>query len=131
MPVNGALVQATSYTVTGLTNGTAYYFTVAAVNAARHQGNNSGEASATPVVATAPATASTSVSPIAGTGAPGAPGAPTGLIATAGNSEVSLSWTAPASRRLAASQIRRLRGDQPGLLPEHPGRQHHRHAAPR
>ena len=33
-PVNGSPVTATSYTVTGLTNGTTYYFQVVAVNAA-------------------------------------------------------------------------------------------------
>ncbi len=115
VPVNGALVQATTYTVTGLANGTAYYFTVAAVNAARHQGNNSGEASAAPVVATAPATASTSVSPVAGTGAPGAPGAPTGLIATAGNSQVTLSWTAPASGGPPPARYDVYEGTSPGF----------------
>ena len=47
-PVNGSLVAGTSYTVTGLTNGTTYYFTVAAVNKAKLQGAKSGEASATP-----------------------------------------------------------------------------------
>src|ERR1700722_3707080 len=31
-PVNSALITATGYTVTGLTNGTTYYFTVDAVN---------------------------------------------------------------------------------------------------
>jgi len=67
----------TSVTVTGLTNGTTYYFTVAAVNATG-QGPPSGEASATPETVSLP-------------------GAPTGLTATAGNSEVTLSWTAPAA----------------------------------
>ena len=47
-PVNASLVAGTSYTVTGLTNGTRYYFTVAAVNQAKLQGAKSGEASATP-----------------------------------------------------------------------------------
>jgi fibronectin type 3 domain-containing protein len=94
VPVNGTPVQATSYTLTGLTNGTTYYFKVAAVNDAEHQGQESAEASATPVSASASASATVSASQAA---AAGAPGAPTGLTATAGNAEVSLSWTAPAS----------------------------------
>ncbi|MGO8670243.1 MAG: fibronectin type III domain-containing protein, partial [Capsulimonadaceae bacterium] len=62
-----------SYTDTGLTNGTAYFYKVAAVNAG---GTSvlSSEASATPE--------------------PGAPAAPAGLTATAGNAQVALSWTA-------------------------------------
>ncbi len=100
VPVNGTLIQGTSYTVTGLANGTAYYFTVAAVNAAKHQGSASGQASATPVsttgpATTGPATTPTSAHPTRGTAAPGAPGAPTGLTATAGDAQVTLSWTAP------------------------------------
>jgi fibronectin type 3 domain-containing protein len=95
--VNGSPVSATSYTVTGLANGTTYYFKVAAVNDAKQQGNDSGEASATPVSAAASASATTSTSKGSGTGASGAPGGPTGLTATAGNAQVSLSWTAPAS----------------------------------
>ena len=88
VPVNSALVQATSCTLIGLANGTAYYFKVVAVNDAEYQGQESAEASATP------ASAGASASQTSGTGAPGAP---TGLTATAGNAEVSLSWTAPAS----------------------------------
>jgi fibronectin type 3 domain-containing protein len=65
-------VTTTSYTNTGLTNGTTYYFVVTALNAAGESGNSS-QASATPVAA---------------------PAAPTGLTATAGNSQVALSWTA-------------------------------------
>ena len=76
-PVNGtALVTTTSYIVTGLRNGTVYYFTVTAVNAAGSSAA-SKEASATPATT--------------------APGAPTGLTATPGNSSVSLAWTAPRS----------------------------------
>lgn len=97
VPVNGAPVQATSYTLTGLTSDATYYFKVAAVNDAKHQGQDSAEASATPVSASASASATVSASQTSGTGALGAPGAPTGLTATAGNAEVSLSWTAPAS----------------------------------
>ncbi len=63
-------------TVLGLTNGTSYTFTVTATNA----------------VGTGPAsTASGSVMPI------GVPGAPTGVNATAGNAQATVSWTAPAS----------------------------------
>jgi predicted phage tail protein len=105
-PVTGSPVNATSYTVTGLANGTTYYFKVAAVNGAKQQGKDSGEASAKPVSPTTSASATTSASQSAGAGptgatgaagATGAPGAPTGLTAAAGNTEVSLSWTAPPS----------------------------------
>ena len=96
-PVNGSPVSATSYMVTGLRNGTTYYFKVAAVNDAKRQGSDSGEASATPVSAAASASATTSTSKGSGTAASSAPGGPTGLTATAGDARVSLSWIAPAS----------------------------------
>ncbi|WP_052339923.1 cellulase family glycosylhydrolase [Gorillibacterium massiliense] len=70
-------VTATSYTNTGLTNGTAYYYAVSAVNSAGESAN-SAQASATP-------TSGVTV-----------PAAPTGLTATAGNAQVALSWTASA-----------------------------------
>ena len=84
-PVNASLIAGTSYTVTGLTNGTTYYFTVAAVGQAKRQGAKSGEVSATPVAAGASATASGS--PSAGTTptAAAAPGAPAGPTATPGS----------------------------------------------
>lgn len=100
-PQPGGPVKGTSYTVTGLTNGTTYYFKVAAVSRAGHQGKATGEVPATPVSATSSASpaASASASQTSGAGAagvPGAPGRPAGLTATAGNSQVSLSWTAVA-----------------------------------
>jgi hypothetical protein len=67
--------SATSYTDTGLTNGIRYFYVVSAYNSAG-QSANSSEVNATP---TAPATP---------------PGAPANLQATAGNAQVSLSWTA-------------------------------------
>jgi len=65
----------TGYTTTGLTNGITYYFVVTAVNSAGESGY-SNQASATP---------SASLQP---------PTAPTNLTATAGNGQVSLSWSA-------------------------------------
>ena len=67
---------ATTQTVTGLTNGTAYTFTVAALN-----GAGTGPDSP-PSAAVTPATEA---------------GAPTGVSGTSGNTQVALSWTAPAS----------------------------------
>ena len=66
-----------TYTVTGLTPSTNYFFAVTATNATGTS-PQSGVASAT-------------------TSAPGAPSAPTSLVATAGNASVNLSWTAPSS----------------------------------
>ena len=63
-----------SYTVTGLTNGTTYFFQVRAVNAVGAS-DASDEDSATP---TQTATV---------------PGEPTELVATAGNTQATLSWT--------------------------------------
>jgi subtilase family serine protease len=66
-------VVGTSVIITGLSNGTTYYFKVAGVNTAG-TGAFSNEASATPV--------------------PPAPAAPTGVSASAGNAQVTLSWQA-------------------------------------
>ncbi|MEK7292633.1 MAG: fibronectin type III domain-containing protein, partial [Actinomycetota bacterium] len=71
----------TSATVTGLTNGQAYTFRVAAVNVAGTGNYSTVSASVTPATV---------------------PGAPTSVAGTAGISEVSLTWTAPASNGGAA-----------------------------
>jgi fibronectin type 3 domain-containing protein len=65
----------TTYADTKLTNGTAYYYVVTAVEAAGESGN-SNQATATP------------------TAAPTAPVPPLNLTATGGNQQVSLAWTA-------------------------------------
>lgn len=69
----------TSYTNTGLTNGTTYYYVVAAVHGYYGTSANSNQASATPTTGGTP---------------PAVPGAPTNLTATAGDAQVTLSWTA-------------------------------------
>ncbi|NBU50971.1 MAG: hypothetical protein EBS47_13040, partial [Betaproteobacteria bacterium] len=66
----------TTATVTGLTNGTAYTFTVVATNIA---GNSSASA------------ASSSVTPIT------VPNSPTNVTALAGNGQATVSWTAPSN----------------------------------
>ncbi len=75
-PAVTSSVAGTAATVTGLTNGTSYTFTVTATNA----------------FATSPASEpSNAVIPTT------VPGAPTGVSATAGNGQASVSWTAPTN----------------------------------
>ena len=75
---------ATTFTVTGLTNGTSYAFQVRAVNTA-----GSG-----------PASSAVAATPVAAVVAPGMPG---GLTAVAGSGHVTLSWTAPTTGGAVAS----------------------------
>ena len=69
-------VTATSFTNTGLANGTAFTFVVSAVNSSGESAN-SNQVTATPQL-------------------PARPAAPTGLAATAGNAQVALRWNASA-----------------------------------
>jgi len=52
--INGALVSASAFTDTGVTNGTTYYYVVTAVDTSGNQSGDSNEASATPQAAAAP-----------------------------------------------------------------------------
>ncbi len=69
----------TSVVVSGLTNGTAYTFTVTATNS----------------VGTGPASGASS--PVTPTSAPTVPGAPTNVVAVPGDGQATVSWTAPAN----------------------------------
>ena len=79
----------TSYTDTGLTNGTLYSYTVKARDAAGNV-STASSASATPADTTAPTV-------------------PSGLIATPGDAQVSLSWT-PSTDNVAVTGYRVYRG---------------------
>ncbi|GAA3553227.1 hypothetical protein GCM10022197_05400 [Microlunatus spumicola] len=89
-----SLVTGTGYTVTGLTNGTAYGYEVTAVDA---QGNESARSA----VATA--------TPAAGDTTP--PAVPTGVGAVLGKGAVTVTWTKVGDADLAAYDVLRSAGD--------------------
>ena len=81
----------TSFTDSGLTNSTTYFYQVSAVNSVS-EGSRSNERSATP---SAPATA---------------PGAPSLNSASAGNGSVALAWSAPSDGGSAITGYKVYRG---------------------
>ena len=83
-----ATVTGTAYTDTGRTNDVTYTYTLVAVDTSGNRSAASAPASATPTDLTAPA-------------------APTGLVATAGENRVALSWTANAEPDLATYRVLR------------------------
>ncbi len=89
VPIPGSDADTTSYTVTGLTDGTEYTFQIRA-RVGSIQSFASASATATPLN-------------------PAGPAAPTGLTATAGNTRVDLSWTAP-SGTITGYEVRRGTG---------------------
>ncbi len=94
-PITNSDKDTTSHTVTGLTDGTEYYFQVRAVSDAvmgEPSAEENRDAVVTPVAVNAPA-------------------APTGLGATAGNGQVALSWTASSSNGITKHQVRSGSGD--------------------
>ena len=83
-----ATVTARTYTDTGRTNDVTYTYTLVAVDASGNRSAASAPASATPTDLTPPA-------------------APTGLVATAGENRVALSWAANAEPDLASYRVLR------------------------
>lgn len=91
--INSSAVTSTSYTDTGLTNGTKYYYVVKAVDSQGNESSASSEVNATPFAK---------------------PGAPTGVTATAGDAQVALSWTAPAKTTYTVSSYNVYRSTTTG-----------------
>ncbi len=76
------LGSGTTYTHTGLTNGTTYYYRICATD-------NAGNISSGATTNATPSSSGTTTTTTTGS----APSAPTGVTATAGSSQVSISWS--------------------------------------
>jgi Fibronectin type III domain len=114
-PVNGTLISGTSVVVTGLVNGTTYYFTVAAVNQADRRGPASGEDSATPLAVAAPPSSATPASPHGGTAATGGVGGTAGTGGTA-DGPASTAVLTPVPRLVVVSLAAVAFGAMAGVL---------------
>ena len=90
--VNGATVGTNSYTDTGLTNGTTYYYVVTAVDTSNNESADSN---------------GVSVVPDGGLPDLTPPAAPTGVAASAGDGQVGLSWNANGENDLAGYDVYR------------------------
>ncbi|MDE0471757.1 MAG: fibronectin type III domain-containing protein [Ekhidna sp.] len=89
MVISGSDATTTTHTVSGLTNGTEYTFRIRAVAGSVVNGVESAEKAATPVAA---------------------PVKPTNFMATAGDGEVTLSWTDPSNSDITSYQYRQKAG---------------------
>ena len=99
-PAAGSPVTGTGLTVTGLDNGTTYWFAVASRDTTGNTSDRSTSNSGTPVRDTTP------------------PGKVTDLAVTArGDSFIHLSWTNPTDRDLASVIVRRTKGATPPAGP--------------
>ncbi len=86
--IEGSTAATTSHILTGLDNNTTYTFRIRAVNAGG-VGAASVEAAATPIAI---------------------PAAPTGLVATAGDAQVTLDWTDPGDSSITGYQVQQKSG---------------------
>ena len=85
--INTSVVATSDYTDTGVTNGTTYYYVVAALDNCANESGDSNESSATPQA--------------------GPPAAPTGLVATPGSTQVALDWDDNGEPNLAGYNVYR------------------------
>lgn len=91
-----ASTTSTSRTITGLANGTEYYFSLRAVDKAGNKSVKSVVVSATPFAGTTPPPPPADTTP---------PAVPTGLAATAGDGQVVLTWNAVSATDLAGYRV--------------------------